>query len=234
MPENQLRMYIEFSAPMGRRGGIEHVALLDERGDGGRGSVPPARLRVLERRPDSVYRVLRSRRVKQGILPNKQMGRALKGRQDPIRCSSAREWQDANGCRSRNRPDARSASGPPDTTRSITAQVANRAAQGRRQMPLVVTFPEPRRSRPAVSRARRPAQRADSLDGNFPVEANETRWSFTPHQPGTQATTICSRCRSWRTAPATRSGGAFEVDNFETVDKGPNPRTVTLPFHVIR
>ena len=28
-------------------------------------------------------------------------------------------------------------------------------------------------------------------------------------------------------------GRAFEVDNFETVDKGPDPRTVTLPFHVI-
>ena len=61
IPENQLRMYIEFSAPMGRRSGIEHVALLDERGQRGGRSVPPARLRVLERGPDAVHRVLRSR-----------------------------------------------------------------------------------------------------------------------------------------------------------------------------
>jgi hypothetical protein len=32
LPENQLRMYIEFSAPMGRRSGIEHAALLDDTG----------------------------------------------------------------------------------------------------------------------------------------------------------------------------------------------------------
>src|SRR5215203_542141 len=31
-PENQLRFYIHFSAPMGRRGGIEHIKLLDDRG----------------------------------------------------------------------------------------------------------------------------------------------------------------------------------------------------------
>ena len=33
VPENQLRMYIQFSAPMGRRGGLDHVKLLDETGD---------------------------------------------------------------------------------------------------------------------------------------------------------------------------------------------------------
>jgi hypothetical protein len=27
-------------------------------------------------------------------------------------------------------------------------------------------------------------------------------------------------------------GRAFEVDNFDTVDKGPEPKTVTLPFVV--
>jgi hypothetical protein len=27
-------------------------------------------------------------------------------------------------------------------------------------------------------------------------------------------------------------GRAFEVDNFDTVDKGPDPRTLTLPFRV--
>ena len=32
LPENQLRMYIEFSAPMGRRSGLEYIALLDENG----------------------------------------------------------------------------------------------------------------------------------------------------------------------------------------------------------
>ena len=27
-------------------------------------------------------------------------------------------------------------------------------------------------------------------------------------------------------------GRAFEVDNFDTVDKSPNPQTITIPFHV--
>ena len=27
-------------------------------------------------------------------------------------------------------------------------------------------------------------------------------------------------------------GRAFEVDNFDTVDKSPNPQTITLPFSI--
>ncbi len=27
-------------------------------------------------------------------------------------------------------------------------------------------------------------------------------------------------------------GRAFEVDNFDTVDKSPNPQTITIPFRV--
>src|SRR5262245_25727904 len=41
VPENLLRMYIEFSAPMGRRSGVEYIALLDHRGAEIPGAVLP-------------------------------------------------------------------------------------------------------------------------------------------------------------------------------------------------
>jgi hypothetical protein len=70
------------------------------------------------------------------------------------------------------------------------------------------------------------------LDGEIAIELNETQWTFTPRDP-------------WRAGPyellalsiledraGNQIGRAFEVDNFDTVDKGPDPKTVTLPFRV--
>jgi hypothetical protein len=51
-------------------------------------------------------------------------------------------------------------------------------------------------------------------------------------QPGEPAPTICSLLSILEDRAGNQIGRAFEVDNFETVDKGPDPRTVMLPFRV--
>jgi hypothetical protein len=72
------------------------------------------------------------------------------------------------------------------------------------------------------------------VDGNVTVAANETQWSFTPHQPWQAGDYNLLALSILEDRAGNQIGRAFEVDNFETVDKGPDPRTVTLPFHVTR
>ncbi len=79
-PENLLRFYIHFSAPMSRRGAIGFVSLVDEKGQ----KLPDVFLEVnanLWNSDDTRFTVLLDPgRVKRGILPNLELGRAIRDR----------------------------------------------------------------------------------------------------------------------------------------------------------
>ncbi len=65
VPENQLRLYIHFSAPMGSKGGLDYVHLLDENGERGRRirscrSTPSSGTTIARATPCSSIRAARS------------------------------------------------------------------------------------------------------------------------------------------------------------------------------
>ena len=77
VPANQLRMYLHFSAPMDWRSGYDHLTLLDDHGEEVVDAFLPldADFWNDDRTRYTVF--FDPGRVKRGILPNKQMGRAL-------------------------------------------------------------------------------------------------------------------------------------------------------------
>ena len=77
VPENLLRMYIEFSGPMGRPSGIPHMKLLGADGREIEGAFLPLDYEFWDPGHTRFTAFLDPGRVKSGILPNKQMGRAL-------------------------------------------------------------------------------------------------------------------------------------------------------------
>ena len=96
VPENLLRFYVWFSAPMSREPGLPHVTLTDER----TGVVADAFLPVdggFWNHDFTRYTLFFDPgRVKVGILPNAQMGRPLvAGRR--YRLAIATTWRDAQG-----------------------------------------------------------------------------------------------------------------------------------------
>ena len=96
LPENLLRVYLEFSAPMAREHGRDFLKLLDEKGQ----EVTDAflALDVDFWSPDGRrYTVFFDPgRVKRGILPNDLFGRALvPGHRFTIAVDP--RWRDANG-----------------------------------------------------------------------------------------------------------------------------------------
>jgi hypothetical protein len=230
LPENQLRMYIEFSAPMGRRGGIEYVALLDERGVEVEGPFLPLDYEFWNADRTRFTVFFDPGRVKKGILPNTQMGRALKVGKTYTLLVRA-EWQDANGLPLKESYRRMFRVGPPDTHPLDTAQWRIDAPKAGGQMPLVVTFPEPV-DHGLLFRALGVRRGGQTVDGDVSVEVSETRWSFTPHDAWRAGDYDLLALSILEDRAGNQIGRAFEVDNFETVDKGPDPRTVMLPFRV--
>ena len=79
IPENVLRLYLHFSAPMGRRGGGGHVRLLDEDGREVVDPFLPLEAELWNGDHTRYTLFLDPGRVKTGIRPNDEMGRALVG-----------------------------------------------------------------------------------------------------------------------------------------------------------
>ena len=232
LPENQLRMYIEFSAPMSRRSGIEYVALLDETGAEVEGPFLPLDYEFWNADRTRFTVFFDPGRVKHGILPNKQMGRALKAGKTYTLVVKP-EWQDANGLPLKETYRRTFRVGPPDERPLDTAQWRLTPPVAGGQAALVVTFPEPI-DHGLLFRALGVRRGGEVVDGDVVVGANETQWSFTPHEPWREGGYELLALSILEDRAGNQIGRAFEVDNFETVDKGPDPRTVTLPFRIAR
>ena len=96
VPENQLRLYIHFSAPMGMRGGLDFVHLLDEAGQEVKDPFLPldAEFWNDDRTRYTVF--FDPGRQKRGIAPIADMGRSLtEGKSYTLVVDAA--WRDGNG-----------------------------------------------------------------------------------------------------------------------------------------
>ena len=96
---------------------------------------------------------------------------------------------------------------------------------------LIVTFPEPL-DHGLLMRALGVTRDGKEVDGEITVDQLETRWTFTPREPWGAGSYKLLALDILEDVAGNQIGRAFEVDNFESVDKGPNPETITIPFIV--
>ncbi|MEQ1760028.1 MAG: hypothetical protein ABL986_17060 [Vicinamibacterales bacterium] len=230
VPENVLRMYIEFSAPMGRKSGVEYLTLLDHNGKEIPGAVLPLDYEFWspDHRRFTVF--FDPGRVKDGILPNREMGRAFTPGKT-VTLVVNRDWRDEHGLplKAEHR---RSFEVLPADTRPLSPadwRITPPPARGR--MPLVVTFPTPL-DQSLLMRALGVRQNGKVVEGETTLGAGETQWSFTPREPWTAGTYQFLALDILEDIAGNQVGRAFEVDNFDSVDKDPDPKQVLLPFQV--
>jgi hypothetical protein len=141
--------------------------------------------------------------VKNGILPNKQMGRALRVGKSYTLLVRA-DWQDANGLPLKESFRRTFRVGPPDTHPLDTAQWRIEPPKAGAQSALVVTFPEPV-DHGLLFRALGVRRRGAVIDGESPSALTRHSGRLRRTSRGRRVTTICSRCRSWKIVPAIRS-----------------------------
>jgi hypothetical protein len=230
LPDNLLRIYLEFSAPMSREHGRDFLSLVDEHGN-----VVTDALLALDVdlwSPDGRrYTVfLDPGRVKRGILPNDQFGRALKpGHRFALVVDP--KWRDEHGQPLAAPFRQEFNVGPADMSPIRTSDWKVHPARAASREPLIVTFPKPL-DHGLLSRALGVERGGQSVAGEITIGPNETAWRFTPTDgwtPGAYDLVVLSILED---PMGNRIGRAFDIDSFKEIDKSPAPDRTTLPFVV--
>jgi hypothetical protein len=230
VPANQLRLYLHFSAPMDWRSGYDYLTLLDERGQEVVDAFLPldADFWNDDRTRYTVF--FDPGRVKRGILPNRQMGRALEaGKRYTLVVK--REWRDGHGLPLKEdfRHEFR-ASPPIERALTMTAWRVTPPKAGTRE-PVAVTFPNPL-DHGLLRRALGVAKSGAAVVGDVSIESDETRWLFTPRDAWAAGDYELVALAFLEDLAGNRIGRPFEVDNFERTDITPEPERRTLAFKI--
>ena len=229
VPANLLRMYVEFSGPMGTVPGEKYIRLIDAAGNDIADALLPLDTDLWNGERTRFTILFDPGRVKRGILPNRAMGRPLHPG-DTFSIVIEQRWPDAHG-----RPLAGAfkkeyrvgpaIEGALDTgTWRIDAPAA-----GSRDA-LRVAFPSPL-DRGLAQRALsvQRAGEATELAGDVMVDAGETTWRFTPRDPWQAADHVILILPSLEDPTGNRIGRAFEAVSPEDDTKKP---PVRLPFQI--
>jgi hypothetical protein len=231
LPENVLRFYVHFSAPMSRGEAYSHLRLLDQ------GGTPIDRpfLELGEELWDPsgtrFTLLLDPGRIKRGLVPHQELG--------PILVAGGRYtleilpgWADSTG-----RPMAEGfrkafRAIEEDTIPPEPSSWEIRAPKPGTVEPLACFFPEPM-DRALASRLLQvldPSGRA--VTGLAEVGDHESSWTFTPERPWPAGEYVLRVDTDLEDRVGNRVGQRFEVDVFEKVEETALPRYVEIPLSI--
>jgi hypothetical protein len=210
LPSNQLKLYLYFSAPM-RRGGVwQHIRLLDDTGK----KVELAFLEIDQELWDPDNRRLTvlfdPGRIKRGVKPQMDTGSAIvEGRRYTLVVD--KELRDAKGSELAEAFHKEFRGGP-----ALRAGVDLKAwkitppAAGSRA-PLQIDFPRPL-DYGLLEHVIRVQGVAGEIAGSVSIDAQETRWRFTPSEPWRAGTLNLVIDMALEDLAGNRIGRPFDVD----------------------
>jgi len=231
LPENALRLYLEFSAPMGNSGALDHVKLEDERGRTVDIPFLPVQADFWNADHTRYTLFFDPGRVKQGILPNEQLGRPLRAG-GTYTLQVATDWPDAHG-QPLVAPYRRTFRVGPAEVRPLSmATWRITSPPGKTRDPLVVRFPAPL-DHGLLSRALGvEAGGGRPIEGDVALEANDTRWVFTPRAAWEAGEYRLVALAILEDPAGNRIDRAFEVD-MTKASAGTAPEAYRMPFKVV-
>jgi hypothetical protein len=231
LPENLLKFYLHFSAPMSRGMAYEHIRLRDGAGK----AVAFPFVELAEELWDPSGRRLTilfdPGRIKTGLKPRELFGPILHPG-ETYALVIDRGWLDAAG-----QPlaaDFRKTfrAGPTDSESPEPARWKIGVPGPGTRDPLVLTFPEPldhamlTRVLAIVNADNQP------VPGEVGVEAGETRWQFTPESSWRAGRYQIVVDKDLEDLAGNSIGRPFEVDIFDRVERKSVADTVSLPFEI--
>ena len=231
VPENQLRLYIHFSASMGMRGGLDFIHLLDETGQEVKDPFLPLDAEFFNDDRTRYTVFFDPGRQKRGIAPVDQMGRSLtEGHYYTLVVDA--DWRDGKGLPLKEAFRRKFKVGPPDERPLDPKMWKFEAPAAGSSAPLVIAFPEPLdhglllRALGVLDPKHKP------LEGVVTVGAQELTWSFTPAEPWAAGPHNILALAMLEDLAGNRIGRAFEVDNFDRTDNSPEPERTLISFVV--
>lgn len=232
LPENQLKFYIHFSAPMSRGEAYRRIHLLDAKG----GRVPFPFLELDEELWDHTGTrftlFIDPGRIKRGLKPREEVGPALEeGKSYTLVVEG--DWLDADGVPMKRPFRKAFRVGPPDMKQPNHQQWKLTAPPAGTAEPLEVRFGEP------LDHAMlgRVLTVTDAVGepvpaGTVQIDAGETRWRFRPEktwQPGEYLLVVDAALEDLAGNSIARP---FEVDVFRTIQRKITTKTVSRSFTV--
>ncbi|MBI3414991.1 MAG: hypothetical protein HY043_06660 [Verrucomicrobia bacterium] len=231
LPENLLKFYIHFSAPMSRGHIYEHIYLRNEAGK----DIELPFLEIDEELWDPAMMRLTlfidPGRIKRGVRPLEEIGPALEaGKRYTLAIDRA--WRDATGSPLKEDFQKRFQVGSPDRDPPEPAQWKIHPPQAATRETLVITFPEPLDHALAQRVIQVAGPSGESIAGKVALEDEERQWTFTPTDPWQRGSHKLVVQTTLEDLAGNNIGKPFEVDLFEGVQRQPVHSTVKLPFEV--
>jgi hypothetical protein len=237
LPQNLLKFYIHFTAPMSRGEAYSRLHIVDVTDSAAPREVPDAFLRLGEELWDSrgerFTLLFDPGRIKRGLVPNLEDGAPLQvGRRYALVIDGA--WQDARGLPLADSYRKEFAITPFDDVQPDPLAWKLAVPSVGDVEPLIVTFPEPLDH--ALLERAIAIKTADGkdVDGIGVALDQESRWMFRPTQPwpaGDYAIVIDPILED---LAGNSVGRAFETQAREIVDDGTSAEAVMLPFKISR
>lgn len=231
LPENQLKFYVQFSAPMSRGNVYEHIRVRDGAGE----IIELPFLELDEELWDPTMTrltlLIDPGRIKRGVKPLEETGAVFEAGKNyaltvnaamrdaagrPLRAEFAKKFRISEADRL-----------PPDPKRwKIHSPAAGAKAA------LVVEFDEPMDSALALRLVRVADAQSKECDGQALITDQERRWSFVPDQPWPAGHYRITVQTTIEDLAGNNIGKTFDVDVFEGVERRLAAESVTLKFEV--
>lgn len=231
LPSNQLKLYIHFSAPMSRGEAWRRIHLVE---DGGKEVMLPF-LEIEEELWDPSQTRLTvlfdPGRIKRGLVPHNEAGPALlEGRTYHLVVDRA--WPDGKGAaltrEFRKTFQVRTADRTPPT---LGGWKIHPPAAGTR-VPLRVDVPEPMDAALLQRLLWVIDGEGKTLAGDVALQADETRWVFTPDAPWRAGVHQLRAGMTLEDLAGNRIDRKFDVDSFEKVEMRLTVKTRDVPFTI--
>jgi hypothetical protein len=232
LPENQLRFYIHFSAPMRQGAVYEHIHLLDAAGN----AIDHPFLELDEELWDPHGKrftlLFHPGRIKKGLKPREQLGPILEAGKRYTLVIDA-QWTDADGnpLQAAYRKSFQAVAAEEKSPDPKTWRIQPPSAGG--TLPLTVIFPRPldhallERMLGVTDAQQRP------VPGTVAIRDHETRWHFTPErswQSGSYHLVVDTRLED---SAGNSIHRPFEVDVFHPIERQVKAEMISLPFQIL-
>lgn len=232
LPENQLKFYLHFSAPMSRGEAYRRIHLLDASGQEDKAAFLELGEELWDPAGKRFTLFIDPGRIKRGLKPREDLGPVLE-QAGSYTLRIDRDWRDAEGKPLARLYEKKFEVGPPDEEPlDPTLWKIDPAPAGTRD-PLTVTFPEPLDHAMLGHVLVVTDSAGDPISGTIKVESLETQWRFTPDAPWQAGGHRLVVDTALEDLAGNSIGRAFEVDVFRTVERQAVSVTVTIPFEVV-
>lgn len=232
LPENLLKFYVHFSAPMSRGEIYRHIHL--RRVGGSDIELPFLELGEELWNPEMtrVTLLFDPGRIKRGVTPQEEIGPALEqgNRYDLI---IDRAWLDATGRPMKQEFRKRFSVGSPDRTPVDPARWKRSSPQAGSTQPLTIQFGEALDHALATRMIRLRNPSGASLDGDIELRDSERTWVFTPNLPWRSDRFELIIPTTIEDLAGNNIGKAFDVDTSQDVERTLTSDQIAIPI-VIR